>query len=240
MANDSGEWIMYGCAANDPRRLRTVEDLIACVDTLGFLPLFKNAVPGFSVEERTLSGDWWTEDFERDPWYWRISASRSGRVAYGKFFDKKAGFLSLDWLPVFANWRRDGYDFDARYDDGLANLRQKKLMDAFEKHDELFSFELKELAGFGKGGEKNFEGTVTALQMQSYLVIKDFRCRRNKYGEDYGWHIAVLAPPEKIWGYDAVTAAYSEDPQLSRERVYAQVRQHFPAAGESAIRSILF
>ena len=238
MGNESGDWIMYGCAPNDPRRLRTVEELIDCADELGFLPLFKNGVPGFSVEERTLAADWWTEDYDRDPWYWRVSAAGSGKVAYGKFFDKKAGFISLRWLPIFANWRRDGYDFDARYDDGLATVRQKKIMDQFEKHEELFSFELKELAGFGKGGEKNFEGTVTGLQMQSYLVLKDFRCRKNKYAEDYGWQIAVLAPPEKIWGYDAVTAGYAEDPAASRGRVLEQVRQHFPTADNAAIQSI--
>ena len=38
---------------------------------------------------------------------------RYGKVAYGKFFDKKAGFISLEWLPYFANYRRSGYDFDA-------------------------------------------------------------------------------------------------------------------------------
>lgn len=239
MANENGEWIMYGCAPDDPRRLHSVEELIACVDEIGFLPLFKNEVPGFSVEERTLARDWWTDDPARDPWYWRITAARSGRVAYGKFFDKKAGYVSLRWLAAFANFRRDGYDFDARFDDGLASLRQKKLMDPFDRHEELFSYELKELAGFGKGGEKNYEGTVTALQMQTYLTVKDFRCRRNKYGEDYGWHIAVLAPPEKLWGYEAVTAAYREDPAVSRDRCLDQVRRCFPAAGEDAVLKIM-
>ena len=28
------------------------------------------------------------------------------------------GFISKKWLPVFANYRRDGYDFDALYEDG--------------------------------------------------------------------------------------------------------------------------
>ena len=46
---------------------------------------------------------------------WREIIARSGKVAYGKFFDKKAGFISVEWLPVFANYRRDGDDFDALY-----------------------------------------------------------------------------------------------------------------------------
>lgn len=230
---------MRGLREGDPKRLRTVEELIRRVEEMGFLPLFSNTVPGFSVEEMTAARHWFGGDAERDPWVWRILAARSGRVAYGKFFDKKAGFLSLDWLPVFANWRRDGYDFDARYDDGKASLREKKIMELFETREELFSFEAKELAGFHKGGEKNFEGTVTRLQMQSYLVLKDFRCRKNKYGEDFGWHIAVLAPPEKIWGYELLSAAYSEEPERSGERIFERLHARFPGAAPGQLREIL-
>ena len=106
MANEGGEWILYGVARDDPRRLASPEALLAHVDDVGFLPLFKNDVPGFSVEERTCPEDWWTGDPARDPWEWRELLARSGRVAYGKFFDKKAGFISLRWLPAFANCRR--------------------------------------------------------------------------------------------------------------------------------------
>ena len=101
------------------------------------------------------------------------------------------------------------------------------------------SFELKALAGFGPGGEKNYEGTVTALQMQTYLVMRDFRCRKNRYGEDYGWPIAVYAPPEKLWGYEAVTACYGETPEASRDRVFARVRELYPQATDRQIRTIL-
>ena len=40
----------------------------------------------------------------------------------------------MEWLPAFANFRRDGYDFDARWDDGLANIRHKRIMDCFEEN----------------------------------------------------------------------------------------------------------
>ena len=61
----------------------------------------------------------------------QTGTARSGKVAYGKFFNKKAGFISLEWFPWFANFRRDGYDFDARWEDGLAGYRNKKIMDIF-------------------------------------------------------------------------------------------------------------
>ena len=75
------------------------------------------------MEERTVPAYWWSDDAKRDPWKWREMIAGSGRIAYGKFFNKKAGFISQKWLPYFVNLRRDGYDFDARWDDELASNR---------------------------------------------------------------------------------------------------------------------
>lgn len=99
MRHENGEWMLHGTEASDPSRIRDPEGLIAYVEQAGFLPLFQNEIPGFSVEEHTLAADWWTGDPERDPWEWRSIAARSHRLAYGKFFSGKAGFLSLEWLP---------------------------------------------------------------------------------------------------------------------------------------------
>lgn len=230
MANESGEWIMHGMAWDDPNRIRSWRELIDWINEIGFVPLFKNEIPGFSVEEHTSDLFWWTDDPAQDPWKWRELIARSGEVAYGKFFDKKAGFISKEWFPHFANSRRDGYDFDSRWDEALASIRCKKIMDQFVKQDELFSNELKHLAGFGKGGEKNFDGTVTELQMQTYLVIRDFRRRLNKQGMEYGWPISVYTTPEALWGYDHVTSAYKIAPSESRDRILQQTNRYFPHA----------
>ena len=239
MGNENGVWIMFGVSRNDPRRIPTAEALIDHIDDVGFLPLFKNEIPGFSVEERTCAADWWTGDPERDPWEWREILARSGRVAYGKFFDKKAGFISLSWLPVFANARRDGYDFDSLWEDGKAHYRWKKIMDCFNAGEERFSFKLKELAGFGKGGEPNFEGTVTALQMKLYLVMRDFRQRRNRRGEPYGWPIAVYAAPESVWGYETVTADYAEAPEASEKRILRRLEELYPIPDRKKAEKLL-
>ena len=139
--------------------IHTVDEAISYINEVGFLPLFKNEIPGFSLEERTVPESWWCEDPKRDPWIWRELIAKSGEVAYGKFFDRKAGFISKEWLPYFVNFRRDGYDFDALWDDEKASVRQKKIMDLFTQENadaEYFSFEVKKNAGFGKGGEKGF------------------------------------------------------------------------------------
>lgn len=239
MAAENSEWTMRGLNWNDPYRIRSWQELINWVNEVGFLPLFKNEVDGFSAEEHTSSRYWWTGDPEQDPWEWRELITRSGQVAYGKFFGKRAGFISKAWFPHFANWRRDGYDFDSRWDEELATFRQKKIMDCFAKREEIFSFELKALAGFGKDGEKNFEGTVTDLQMGGYLLIRDFRQRLNKKGLPYGWPISVYATPEALWGYEHISSAYDTAPEESRKFIYQQVCRHFPSATEAALNTAM-
>lgn len=239
MGNEQNEWVLYGLPRQHPDCLRTPGQLLDWIDRIGFLPLFRNGVEGFSVEERTAAADWWTGDEERDPWEWRRLLADSGRVAYGKFFDRKAGFISLQWLPDFANWRRDGYDFDARWEDEKAPFRQKKIMDLLANGEELYSFDLKRRAGFGRGGEKNFEGTATDLMMQTYLVIRDFRCRLNQKGLPYGWHAAVYTAPETIWGSALISSAYHRKPAESRDRVLARAKECFPGADDAQLWRVL-
>ena len=235
---------MKGCSRTDPLCLHSPDALAALVRDVGFLPLFSNDVPGFSAEERTPVDGWWTGDPASDPWEWRKLLAAEEDIAYGKFFDRKAGFVSKSWFPAFANYRRDGYDFDALFDDGLASFRAKKIMDALEPDEQarglaLMTHELKERAGLGKGGEKNFPGVLTELQMRTYLIMQDFRQRMNKRGEGYGWHIAVMATPETKWGYDFISAGYKEAPSASGERIYRHISALFPDAEDAALRKIL-
>ena len=231
---------MHGLEWDDPYRIRNTEELIAYIDQVGFLPLFANEVPGFSVEDHVSPLFWWTDDPDQDPWLWRELIARTGRVAYGKFFNRKAGFVSLKWFPAFANYRRDGYDFDARWEDELASHRAKKIVDLFENHEELYSFEVKKLAGFGGEGEKNFEGTITDLQMQGYILVRDFRRRRRKKdGTEYGWPISVYTTPERLIGEEAIAEGYREDPQASRDRIYARILEEYPRATPDQVNTVM-
>ena len=238
------QWIMKGCSRGSPGCVNTAEELAELLEQVGFLPLFSNMIPGFSVEEHAVSTGWWSGDPLSDPWEWRQILAGDPRVAYGKFFDRKTGFISKRWFPVFANYRRNGYDFDALYDDGLVPFRNRKLMDAFALDEqmqgrEILSCDLKTEAGFGKNGEKNFEGAVTDLQMQTYLLVGEFRQKRNRRGEGYGWHLAALETPETKWGYDYITGEYAEDPALSWKRIAEQMKIIYPAAPEKAVRKML-
>lgn len=230
---------MYGVEEDDPYCLHNVNELEKYINEVGFLPLFRNDIPGFSVEERTVPTYWWSGDIDKDPWEWRAVIARKGKIAYGKFFNGKAGFISKKWLPYFANFRRDGYDFDALWDDEKASIRMKKIMDCFGEKDEYYSFELKEKAGFTKGGEKNFEGTISELQMKTYLAVKDFRQKKNKKGESYGWAIAIYSTMEELFGKEVVAKAYGESPKKSYERIISHMEDIYPVATEKSLKKII-
>ena len=99
--------------------------------------------------------------------------------------------------------------------------------------------ELKRKCGFGKDGYKNFEGMITELQMQTYLIVRDCRRKRNKRGGEYGMPVCIYCKPEKLWGYEYVTSAYREEPAQSGEKIYRRVRELFPGASEKQMNKVL-
>lgn len=245
----SDTWIMKGLDWDNPLRIRSAGELTAWVREIGFLPFFANEVSGFSAEEHTAARGWWTGDRYTDPWEWREVIAAAHDVAYGKFFDGRAGFIAPEWLPVFANARRLGWDFDGKWQDGRANSREKAVMACFmnvESEDEpefngaaILSTELKQRAGFGKGGEKNYPGILTGLQMQLYLVIGGFRRRVNRRGGAFGMPVSVIMTPESIWGYEAMSAAYGETPGASWDRIFDHARSMYPEAEEKALIKLI-
>ena len=47
--------------------------------------------------------------------------------------------------------------------------------------------------------------------------------------------VSVMLPPEKLWGYDKITSAYSEKPSESWERLVNRVKEMYPGADEKAV-----
>jgi len=234
-----GDWNLKGCGRNDPTRLKSVEETAERIREVGFLPLFSVDIPGFSVEEHVPAFDWWSDDPGRDPWIWRMLLAEYDDIAYGKFFDKKAGFVSREWFPAFANYRRDGYDYEGLYEDGKLNGRAKKIMDALELNEDVVGLELMSGQLRHKSDvEKGFDGVLIDLQMQTFLMISRFQQKRNKRGEEYGWHLPSFKTPETKWGYDFVNSV-DETPEESRRRIYSQIRKFYPDAEEKALKKVL-
>lgn len=218
--------------------ITSCQDMIDLIAQWGFVPLFRNDIPGFSVEELTSPELWFTEGVD-GPWEWKGPAIRGAACAYGKFFSGKAGFISRDWYPDFANYRRDGYDFDARYEDGLAAYADKLVFDLLSGEDALLSKTLKKLGGFSKDGRRGFDTTITRLQMQGYVTTVDFVYAKDRFGRPYGWGVAQYAVPERHFGEEFCAHVYARTPEESKRRIIAHLSALFPKAGEREILRIV-
>lgn len=210
----------------------TMDELIDLVNEVGMLPFFSCEIPGFSVMDITSSWYWWSDDPVYDPWQWRMTLAGGGKVAYGKVFSGKAGFVSLELYPDFANFRRDGYDFDSLYEDGKASSQWRDIMALFLKEDKIPSNLIKNLSGV----EKGIQGALTKLQMRTYLTIGGFKKRKNKHGEEYGWPIADMCTPEYMYGADTARSAYCRDPKESEQIVIDRLA---PYIGEKAAKKLI-
>ena len=217
--------------------LRCPDDVAELTEALGFLPFFANAIPGFSVEEHTPRELWFTE--ADGPWEWKGPIARTKRCLYGKFFGGKAGFISLEWFPDFANYRRDGFDFDSRYESGLASRKDMNVYGTVSRYGTVLSKKLKSLCGYSKGGERGFDGVITRLQMQTYICVADFEYMRDKYGKQYGWGVARYSTPEELFGYEAVTSAYSREPAESLERILDHLKNVLPEADSARLLKMI-
>ena len=200
--------------------INSKNDLISAVSRLGFLPFFSNSIEGFSIEEHISPECWYnSSDGAWSAWEWKGPVIRETGCAYGKFFEKKACYISPEWFPDFANFRRDGYDFDARYDDGLANYRDKELYELLDQNAPVISKRLKQLGNYKKGGNKGFDTIITRLQSQCYAVISDFVYMKDRFGNPYGWGVAEYSTPERFMGEAFTQAVYNRTPEESFELI---------------------
>jgi hypothetical protein len=110
------------------------------------------------------------------------------------------------------------------------------LMDVLSRQQGVASYELKTEAGFGKDGEKGFEGAITNLMMQTYVVIDGFERKLNKNGEEYGWPVAKYATAEAKFGRDMVRSQYKLSKEEALKKILEQMYKLYPDATEKEIR----
>ena len=204
--------------------IRKKADLVRAVERFGFVPLFRNSIPGFSVEEHVAPSAWF--DGGDGVWEWKGPVIRELSCAYGKFFERKAAFVSRAWFCDLANYRRDGYDFDARYDDGLARYEDKHIYDLILGHGPISAPTLRSLTGVERGKASRFEAAMTRLQMMTYMVPCDFLFPRNAQGEKkYSYGVTVFDLSERWLGEDSVRGEYKTDPRDSLQAIIEHLRE---------------
>ena len=154
--------------------IKNREELVELVNEIGFLPFFSGRIEGFSLEENISYDAWyqgrWSGKIHWDAWDWKGQVLRNKELVYGKLFEKKAGFISLELWPDFCNYRRDGYDFDARFDDGLASYKDKGVVDFITESGAILTREIKDSLNFKK-----------VVIKDSKLSSQDYRCRPMLY-----------------------------------------------------------
>lgn len=217
--------------------IRSKEDIIKAIEKFGFLPYFANSIEGFSIQEH-IQPKYWFGSTE-GAWEWKGPIIRETNCAYGKFFERKAVYVSREWFADLANYRRDGYDFDARFDDGLAPLRDKELFDLITANEPVLSKDLKHIGDYVKGGKKGFESVITKLQEQCYVLISDFVYERDSKGNAYGWGVAEYSTPEVFLGESFTQNVYKRSPHESYLRLKEHLASLLPQATEKQIERLL-
>ena len=222
--------------------IQTQQDLIDAVEELGFLPYFSHEIKGFSIEENCDPKVYFSD--QPGIWEWKGPVIQATNCAYGKFFHKKAGFISKKWYPDFANYRRDGYDFDARVDEGLATYNEQYLYDIIASRHSILSKDAKAVGGYikpkVKGPDqweprKGFDTSVTKLQMQCYVLTSDFEYEIDKNGNFYGWGIARYATPEEFYGKYFTSRVYKRTPEESFRKILKHMKKILPDVPEDQL-----
>lgn len=215
----------------------------------GFLPFFCNPVDGFSIEEHAPAELWFTDEQMAGPWEWKGPLITQWDCTYGKFFCGKAGFVSLQWLPDFVNWRRAIHPLSAYNDDA------KHILKVLRQNESLLSRELKKASGFslsrkkkpdpfGLENKEEKNGTMAdkllvELQMGTYVVIADFEYNYTRSGERYGWGIARYCTPDALFGEDVLLACNGRTPEESRLRILEHLSILFPDTESSKLQRLI-
>lgn len=222
-------------------RFRTVtnaKELESLINDIGFLPLFKNEIPGYSVQECTPQEYWFVAGVD-GPWEWKEQIAVKSEIAYGKLMNKKAAFISKEWFPILANYRRNGYDFDALYEDGYVSKKAKDVVDLLFAGGDMLSTQLKDTLQYKKGGNTGFETVITQLQMQTYVEVKTFEYKKDKHGKSYGWGIARYDLAERLYGYEYTRSGYKEEPVRSKEQILTYMHTLLPDVDELYLNKII-
>lgn len=207
----------------------------------GILPFFRNPIRGFSVEEMAAPGMLFGGfDGYEGCWEWKGPVIREQTTAYGKFFKRKAGFVALDLLPDFLNFRRNSYPL-------TPGSIEETILEIINEHEGLTSTELRKII-LGSPGRKQteegkkpsrsaLEGPLQRLQMGGRLLIADFEYKMTKKGEPYGWGVALYSTPE-IWFENSLPKT-ERTPDESFRFLVSEISKRLPGASQRQISELI-
>lgn len=214
------------------QEIHSAAELMELIQEIGFLPLLDSGIPGFSAEDMVdedcryvtfPDGGW---DWKL--WKWKGPIVSEGNVVYGKFFNKKAGFISLDWWPDFCNYRRSQHPLPEEF--SVEDI----ILQTLEEQGSLITRELRAACGFtGTNMRSKFDAYLTRLEMGTYIVTEDFVYPQDRHGNEYGWGWSLLTTPERLYGRPSCKC--SLHPDDSYERILTHLQHALPFATEKQL-----
>ena len=218
------------------KEIYSCAQLVELIQEIGFLPLLDSGIRGYSAEEMVTEdcryvvfsdGGW-----DWPLWKWKGPAVTEGGCVYGKFFNKKAGFISKAWWSDFYNYRRSLHPAPEE-----GTIEEAILLTLQEKGS-MITRELRAACGFtGPKMRSKFDSYITRLQMGCYIVTEDFVYPQDKHGREYGWGWSLLTTPEQLYGREACQC--ERTPEESFERLLTHLHHLLPEATEGQIMRLI-
>jgi len=216
--------------------IHNATELMDYIQQVGFLPLLDSGIAGYSADEAVdpdcryvlLDDGGWDWPL----WDWKGPIVTESDCVYGKFFNKKAGFVSRSWWPDLYNWRRHSHPAPSP-----GSIEETILM-TLREHGSMITRDLRRACGFTEPKMRSrFDGYVTRLQMACRIVTEDFVYPQDKHGKRYGWGWALLSTPEQLLGKEACHCDRS--PEESMARMLDHLRRLLPRASEQQITKLI-
>jgi len=217
------------------RNIHNCAQLIELVDEIGFLPLLRVGVSGWSAEEQVApecnytplpDGGW-----DWPLWQWKGEVIQASGCAYGKLLLGKAAFVSKAQWPHFCHWRRSKYPIA----DGSV---EAMILSVLREQGSMTTRDLRVACGFvGPKMRGRFDTFLTRLERSCHVVAGDFVYSHDRHGRPYGWGQSLLATPESLFGRAACHPACS--PQESYSIIERQMSRLFPDAGPEGVAMML-
>lgn len=236
--------------------------MMELIREIGFLPLLDSSIEGFSAEDIVAEecryvtfpeGGW-----DWPLWKWKGEIVQEMPCMYGKFFCRKAGFVSPEWWPDFCNYRRSKYPRPAE------GSIEGTILATLQSSGSLITRKLRAACGFTdsrrtrqglgegacfspalqegervnvKGMRSKFDGYLTRLEMATYIVTENFIYPRDKHNHEYGWGWSLLNTPEELYGREACHC--DRAPEESFQRIAEHLKRVLPGALDKQIIKLI-
>ena len=226
----------------NPFGIKVIDSLsmMEAIKTCGIIPFFENPVTGFSIEEMTPPGSWFTDE-DLGPWDWKVDVVQSGEIVYGKFLcGGKAAFATPEWYAHLRNWRLSQEKFKP-------TTEGRKVLKLIEKEGSCVSRQVRELLNVKKSKS---DSVLANLMNGTRLIIGDIqRVYKGPNLEYKGWQTASYCTPESLferpaedfgpWHIGGSTLKCDCTPEESYSKLRNHIKELFPEATEKQLDKII-